>query len=172
MEQAIRASVLIGLVFGPMLVEARRSVSNERIQRERGGVEARGDVYSLMRVTYPAAFAAMIAESAIRDTAPWFWIGLIVFAAAKALKWWAIVSLGRAWTFRVIVVPGASLVSRGPYAWLSHPNYVAVVGELCGVALMAHAVVAGPIATVGFGALMWKRVTIEARALARVAAPR
>ena len=53
--------------------------------------------------------------------------------AAKALKWWAILTLGRFWTFRVIVVPGATLVAGGPYRWLRHPNYVGVIGELVGV---------------------------------------
>ena len=56
----------------------------------------------------------------------------MVFAGAKALKWWAIDTLGGAWTFRVIVVPDAPLVARGPYRWLRHPNYVGVLGEFIG----------------------------------------
>ena len=156
------------LVFSLMLVEAARAGRNERAQRARGGVEPDGDVYALMRVLYPAAFAAMIAEGVLGGTPPareLFAAGLVVFVIAKALKWWAIVSLGPLWTFRVIVLPGTALVSRGPYRFLSHPNYVGVVGELVGVALMTRAVVAGPIAIVAFGALLLKRISVEARAL-------
>src|SRR6186997_1530953 len=103
-----------------MLVETRRAARNERAQRARGGIEPPGDVYKLMRIVYPAAFLAMLAEGAVRG-APASGVivgGAAVFAAAKALKWWAIVSLGPCWTFRVIVVAGATLVARGPYRWV------------------------------------------------------
>ena len=56
--------------------------------------------------------------------------GLAMFGLAKALKVWAISSLGPKWSFRVLVVPGAPLVSAGPYRFMSHPNYLAVVGEM------------------------------------------
>jgi methyltransferase len=167
---------LLALVFAPMLLEARRAHRHERVQRARGGVEPPGDVYAVMRFAYPAVFLAMIVEGGWRhahaaasmfDT-PLGMAGLALFAAAKALKWWAIVSLGTAWTFRVIVVPGDAPVAGGPYAWLRHPNYVGVVGELVGVALMAGARVSGPIGTLAFCALMLRRVTVEDRALHRV----
>jgi methyltransferase len=120
-----------------------------------------------MRVSYPGAFVALFIEGVIRG-APSLRVvvaGAVVFVVAKIVKWWAIVSLGPAWTFRVIVVPGAGLVASGPYRILRHPNYVAVVGELVGVALMTGARFAGPVATAAFGLLMLKRVAVENRAL-------
>jgi methyltransferase len=92
--------------------------------------------------------------------------GVALFSASKALKWWAIHTLGRAWTFRVIVVPGAPLITTGPYRFLRHPNYVGVVGELVAVALMTGSRIGSPIAVVGFGLLMLKRIAVEQRALA------
>ena len=59
-------------------------------------------------------------------------IGVVVFVAAKIIKWSAILALGRRWTFRVIVVPGDTLVASGPYRYFRHPNYVGVIGELRG----------------------------------------
>ena len=99
--------------------------------------------------------------------------GAAVFAAAKILKWWAIATLGRFWTFRVIVVPGAPLVTRGPYRAMRHPNYVGVMGELVGVALMAGARWSGPAAIAGFGLLVMRRIAVEERTLrgAEQAAP-
>src|SRR5690242_5757285 len=99
-----------------MLVEARRAARNERAQRARGGVEPADDVYAVMQIAYPGAFAVMLAEGALRGDPPAtaFAVGLTLFALAKALKWWAIVSLGPFWTFRVIVIPGAKLVASGP----------------------------------------------------------
>jgi methyltransferase len=160
--------LLAAIVFGAMIVEARRAVRNERAQLARGGIEAQGDVYRAMRVIYPLAFLAMLAEGAVRHRPPSFAIaaaGLAVFAAAKALKWWAILSLGPSWTFRVIVVPGAPLVTRGPYRWLRHPNYLGVIGELAGVASMAGALVSGLTAVTVFGLLVAKRIVVEERAL-------
>ncbi len=141
---------------------------------------------AVMRIAYPAVFLAMIVEggavrrrrrshSSIRsspDVRRGLGAGdrgvLALFCGDKALKWWAIVSLGPAWTFRVIVVPGDAPVAGGPYTWLRHPNYVGVVGELVGVALMSGARVSGPIGTLAFCALMLRRIAVENRALHRV----
>lgn len=155
------------LVYAPMLVEARRAARNERAQRARGGVEAAGDVYRVLQIAYPGAFLVMIAEGAWRGGVmlPVFTLGALLFAAAKALKWWAILSLGPFWTFRVIVIPGARLVTRGPYRWVRHPNYLGVGAELVGAALMTGARVAGPLATAAFCALMLRRIQVEDRAL-------
>jgi methyltransferase len=170
--------LLLAAVFIPMLIEARLAASNERAQLARGGLEAPRDVYPIMRIAYPAVFLAMIVEGYWRDSVfvPFVWsiagfvsfvfAGFVIFVAAKAAKWWAIASLGNAWTFRVIVRPGAPLVTTGPYRWLRHPNYVAVVGELVAVALMSGARIAGPVGTLVFGLLMFKRIAVEERALA------
>ncbi len=156
-------------IYGAMLAEASIAARHERAQRARGGVEPDGDVYRLMRWAYPGAFAAMLAELAWRGRPPLVVVGagVAVFVFAKALKWWAIATLGAAWTFRVIVVPRAALVTTGPYRFLRHPNYVAVLGELVGTALMTGAIGIGPTTTLLFGVLLRKRVAIEERALGR-----
>jgi methyltransferase len=118
-----------------------------------------------MRIAYPAVFLAMILEGALWPGHGDAVAGVAVFAAAKSLKSWAIASLGDAWTFRVVVRPGVPLVARGPYRFLRHPNYVAVAGELAGVALMSGARVAGPLGTILFGLLMLRRISVEERAL-------
>jgi methyltransferase len=150
-----------------MIVEAIRAAANERAQRFHGGIEPSGDVYQLMRVAYPGAFLAMFVEGALRGgpQLPFVALGAVVFVAAKALKWWAILSLGPFWTFRVIVVPGAALVATGPYRWLRHPNYVGVMGELAGVALMTGAWVSGVAGIIIFGSLVIRRIAVEDRLL-------
>jgi methyltransferase len=160
------------LIFLPMAAEATRSARNEAAQRARGGCEPPGDVFNIMRVAYPATFLAMLVEGFIRGglngapSAPWIAAGgLACFAAAKALKWWAILTLGPFWTFRVIVVSGASLVRRGPYRFLRHPNYVGVVLELTGASMMTGAAVCGPLGIVLFGVLLERRIAVENRAL-------
>jgi methyltransferase len=167
----VTAAAVIVLAF--LLAEAWRANRNERAQRARGGREPAGDVYALMSVAYPAAFAAMFAEGFVRGAppAPVVAAGALLFAASKALKWWAILSLGPAWTFRIIVVPGMRLVTSGPYRLIRHPNYAAVVGELASVALMTGARLSGPLATTIFTALIIRRMSVERRALAELIAP-
>ena len=154
-----------------MLVEARRASANERAQRARGGIEPAGDVYNVMRIVYPGVFLAMFLEGSMRVTpAPMTLLtGVGLFLTAKALKWWAILSLGLFWTFRVIVVPGARLVAGGPYRWVRHPNYLGVLGELAGAALMIGAPVTGVAGIATFGWLLVRRIAVEERALREAA---
>ena len=149
------------------IAEVIVATRNERFQRARGGIEPPGDVYNLMQVAYPGAFLAMMAEGLSRGgpSVIVFLIGAMLFIDAKTLKWWAIRSLGQAWTFRVIVVPDAPLIDSGPYKLMRHPNYVAVIGELISVMLMTGAWVSGPLMTVLFGALILKRIKVEESAL-------
>jgi methyltransferase len=159
--------LILAAVLGVMLIELLVSRRNEAVFRRHGAVAAPDDVYGVMRVAYPGAFVLMATEGMVRAEWPveTFWWGAAIFAAGKALKTWAIVSLGYRWTYRVLVLPGAALVRTGPYAWLRHPNYVGVVGELVGMALMVGAWITGPIATLGFGWLLLRRMASEERAL-------
>lgn len=165
-----RLAVLALLVYGFMLVEARRAAANERAQRARGGIEPAHDVYPFMQVAYPGLFAVLLWEGLLRSVPTTMQVaaGAAVFAAGKLLKWWAIVSLGRCWTFRVIVVPGSRAIISGPYRFLRHPNYVGVAGELIGTALVANAPVAGALGTLLFVGVMALRVRVENRALSAI----
>lgn len=163
----LRTALSTLLVVVLLLIEALRSRANERALRARGAIEPPGDVYRAMSVAYPLALLAPFA-SAIRNgpaTLPVWTAGVIIFLAAKGLKVWAIRALGLRWTFRVLVVPGEPLVTAGPYRYLRHPNYLAVAGEIVGAATMCAAPAIGAIALLAFGALLWRRIAIEERAL-------
>lgn len=149
--------------------EAVLSAFNERQLRARGAIEPAGDVINIMRIAYPTTFVAMGIEGALTGPSPRdvMMFGLALFGLAKALKLWAISSLGSRWSFRVLVLPDAPLVTGGPYRFLSHPNYLAVAGEIASVAMIVWAPIAGVLATIGFGWLMIKRIRIEDRALGR-----
>src|SRR5207244_2330120 len=87
------------------------SAFNERQLRARGAIEPDDDVINLMRVAYPGAFVALAIEGALTGPAPPNVLlgGLALFGLAKALKVWAISSLGPRWSYRVLVVPGDPL---------------------------------------------------------------
>lgn len=57
-----------------------------------------------------------------------FWVA--VFLVLQLSRIWVLKTLGRRWTTRIIVLPGAPLVATGPYRFVSHPNYLVVIGEI------------------------------------------
>jgi methyltransferase len=159
--------VLFALAFVPMLLEMRLSIRNERALRSAGAVEPPGDAYRAMSVAYPACFAAMILE-AWRDpplSRAALVTGAAVFVLAKGIKYWAIATLGPRWTFRVLVPPRSHRTSAGPYRFMRHPNYLGVLGELAGMALLAGAPVTGSLSLAIFGLLLARRIRVEEVAL-------
>jgi methyltransferase len=166
MALAIAVAALLAVLL-VMAGEAALAVHNEGVLRGRGAIEPPDDVYATMRWAYPACFVAMALEGAATGPSPpnVLVIGLAIFGVSKALKLWAISTLGVRWTFRVLVLPGVPLIDRGPYAVIRHPNYLAVVGELIGFAMMAWAPVTGTLTVLGFGSLLLRRIAVEDRAL-------
>ena len=57
-----------------------------------------------------------------------FW--LAIFVLLEIARLWVLRTLGQRWTTRIIVLPGAPLVTRGPYRFVNHPNYLVVIGEI------------------------------------------
>ena len=106
-----------------------------------------------------------------RPFLPWLgWLALALALASQGLRWWCILTLGPRWNTRVIVVPGLPLVTRGPYRWLSHPNYVAVVVEGVVLPLVHTAWVTAVVFTVLNAVLLTVRLRVENRALAAATA--
>jgi methyltransferase len=162
----------LAVVFGMMLAELNLSRRHERWLLGQGAVVPDGDVYWAIALLYPTAFLVMGLEGLWRVAAEagsdagtrdpsWAASGLVLFAASKLLKYWAVRALGPRWTFRVMVVPGWRPVTTGPYRYVAHPNYVAVVGELVGAAMMFGAIVTGPVAIVAFGLALAARIRFE-----------
>jgi methyltransferase len=165
--QAAISVMSVVAVLLMMLAELQLSRYNERMLRARGAVEPPDDVYRTMAWVYPLLFVAMGLEGAWAGPAPGTTTlaGAALLGASKALKFWAIAALGGRWTFRVLVPPGAVVVTSGPYGLLRHPNYVAVMGELASVALIVGARVSGPVAMLLFGVLIRHRIRVEETAL-------
>lgn len=131
---------LYGLLLGAVGLE--RLLELDISRRHAAGAFARGGIeygqrhFRLMKLLHTGFLLACGLEAwgLERPFLPWLgWPMLALVAGAQALRYWAISSLGPAWNTRVIVVPGERAVTRGPYRFLRHPNYVAVLIE--GVAL-------------------------------------
>ncbi|WP_456825876.1 isoprenylcysteine carboxyl methyltransferase family protein [Cellulomonas sp. P5_E12] len=137
-----------------------------------GGIETGKRHYPPMVALHTGLLVACVVEvhAADRPFLPALgWTALVFVVAANALRWWCIATLGNQWSTRVIVVPGVALVRRGPYRWLSHPNYVAVAVEGAALPLVHTAwVTACAFTVLNAVLLLGFRIPTEERALRSV----
>ena len=161
--------VLVGLERLAELVVSKRHAA---WAFSRGGVERGQSHYPLMVVLHTGLLVGAVVEVWVADR-PFLpavgWSMLAVVVLSQALRWWCIATLGNQWSTRVIVVPGVALVRRGPYRWLSHPNYVAVAVEGAALPLVHTAWVTAVAFTVLNAVLLLGfRIPTEERALRSV----
>ncbi len=161
-------TVLVALVALERLAELVVSNRNAAWSFARGGRETGQGHYRFMVLLHSGFLVAMLVEAWVRrpevpPTLAWTMLALVV--ASQALRWWCIATLGRRWNTRVIIVPGLPPVTSGPYRFLSHPNYVAVVVEGIALPLVHGAWVSALVFTVANAALLVVRIRVENAAL-------
>ncbi|GAB3036309.1 isoprenylcysteine carboxyl methyltransferase [Nocardioides flavus (ex Wang et al. 2016)] len=169
MTGLVAFTVLVALVGLERVAELVVSTRNARWSMERGGVEHGLGHFPFMVVLHTALLVGALAEAWIRQPqvpSVLAWSMLAVVVASQALRWWCIATLGRRWNTRVIVVPGLPPVRSGPYRFLRHPNYVAVVVEGIALPLVHAAWITAVVFTVLNAALLTVRIRVEDAALA------
>ncbi len=158
------AQIVTLLVALQRLAELGYARRNARRLLAAGGVEHGAGHYPLFVALHGAWLVALFVLVPAEAPADWGLLGL--YGLLQLGRLWVIASLGGRWTTRVIVVPGAPLVTRGPYRFLRHPNYLVVALE---IPVLPLAFGAWQIA-LGFGlanlALLAQRIRVEERALA------
>jgi len=134
----------------------------------RGGKEFGHNHYPVMVTIHTALLVGCVVEvwALHRPFIPWLgWPMLAVAALSQVLRWWCVTTLGRRWNTRVIVVPNAALVRQGPYRWLHHPNYVAVVAEGLALPLVHTAWLTAAVFSLANALLLTVRIRTENSAL-------
>ena len=164
--------VAVALIALERLIELCHAARNTRALKARGAVEAGAAHYPLFVLLHAAWLGALLAFVPW-DTPPnWFWLGLMI--ALQVMRLWVILSLGPYWTTRIVTLPEAPLVRRGPYRFFKHPNYAVVTAEIAALPLAFGAyAIALAFSLANLSLLAW-RVRIEDRALASrrgIAAP-
>ncbi len=150
------------------LVELVVSKRNAQWSFDQGAKEFGRSHYPVMVVLHTALLVGCIVETAALHRPFIAWLGwpmLAVVAASQGLRWWCITTLGHRWNTRVIVLPQAPLVREGPYRWLHHPNYVAVVAEGFALPLVHTAWLTAAIFTLANAMLLRVRLQVENSAL-------
>jgi methyltransferase len=162
-------TVLVALVAVERVVELVVSKRNLRWSRAHGGVEYGHSHYPYMVVLHVGLLVGCLVEV-------WVWqrplipalslLMLVLVLASQALRWWCIATLGHRWNTLVVIVPGMPRVTGGPYRWLRHPNYVAVVIEGIALPMVGFAWVTAIVFTVLNAWLLTVRLRVENAALA------
>lgn len=162
-------TILIVLVAVERVVELIVSKRNLRWSAEHGGVE-----YGRSHYPYMVALHVFLLVGSLVEVWVWqkplipalSWAMFALVLASQALRWWCIITLGKRWNTLVVIVPGLPRVTGGPYRWLSHPNYVAVVIEGFALPMVGFAWVTALVFTALNLPLLAVRLRVEDAALA------
>jgi methyltransferase len=165
--------IFVALIAVQRLLELRLSRGHELFLRAKGAHERGAGHYPLIVVLHAAWLLATLVEGWSREAelSPLWPLWAALFLGGQALRYWAILSLGERWTTRVMVLPGAPLVGGGPYKFLPHPNYLAVVLEIFGAPMMFGAWITAGVFTLLNAGVLLVRIQAEERALGEVNQP-
>jgi methyltransferase len=153
------------------LLELRIANRNRRLLLARGGIEASPGHYPWMVALHSVWLVSCLAEVWLlrRPFVPVLAAAaLAVFLGAFALRMWVISTLGERWTTRIVCLPGAALITGGPYRWLRHPNYLAVVLEIVSLPLVHTAWLTSLVFSLLDALLLRVRIRAEEEALQQI----
>jgi methyltransferase len=161
------AALILGLVAAQRLGELVLARRNTRRLLAQGAHEVGAAHYPLIVALHAVWLLGLwylaVYQLPAGQSVNLFW--LLLFVVLQLARVWVIASLGGRWTTRIIILPGATLVRRGPYRFLSHPNYWVVAGELLVLPLVFGLAWYGLVFTLLNAAVMWIRIRAEAAAL-------
>jgi methyltransferase len=166
-------ALFVAVIVLERVAETIVSSRNVRRALARGGVEAGASHYPAMVALHAAFLASCVIEVWLlrRPWIPALGVPMIgVVATAMGLRYWVIFVLDGRWTTRVVYVPGDPLVAAGPFRWLRHPNYAAVVAEVAAIPLVHTAWLTAVLFTLANAWLLRWRIGVEEELLCRVAA--
>ena len=148
------------------LVELRIAKRNEKSMRARGAYEVGASHYPYMILLHVSFFISLIIEVMyIKSFSSPYYALIIVFLVLQLLRVWCLTSLGTYWNTKVIILPGAKVVAKGPYAFIRHPNYLIVCLEIAVLPLIFQAYVTAICFTILNFIILSVRIPIEEKAL-------
>ncbi|MCZ8379521.1 isoprenylcysteine carboxyl methyltransferase family protein [Mycobacterium sp. CPCC 205372] len=160
--------VFILVIAAERLVELLVARRHARWSIANGGREFGRRHYPVIVASHALLLVACLVEvyGGNRPFIPWLgWPMVAVVVASTGVRWWCVATLGRHWNPRLIVIPGAPLVRRGPYRWLHHPNYTAVAAEVAALPLVHSAWLTAIVFTVVNALVLTVRIRAENLAL-------
>ena len=161
---------VVGFVIIQRIVELFVARKNEQWIRAQGGYEVGAKHYPFMVAIHVGFFIALIFEVMVFERSmPSYWMFLfVVFACLQLMRVWVISSLGKFWNTKILVLPGAHVVKKGPFNFIRHPNYVVVTLEIITIPSMFGAYFTVLVFTILNFVILSIRIPIEEAALREV----
>ena len=151
------------------LIELRIAKRNEKTMLARGAYEVGASHYPYMILLHVSFFISLIIEVVyIQSFSSPYYALIICFLVLQLLRVWCLVSLGSYWNTKVIILPGAKVVTKGPYAYIRHPNYLIVCLEIAILPLIFQAYITAICFTILNFIILSVRIPIEEKALKEV----
>ncbi|MCM3566852.1 isoprenylcysteine carboxyl methyltransferase family protein [Neobacillus mesonae] len=149
------------------LIELMMAKKNENWMKQRGAVEFGTSHYPYMIMMHVLFFVSMILEKVFlnRELSPVWASILIIFITTQFMRGWVILSLGRYWNTKIIVIPNEKVIMKGPYRFIKHPNYAVVSLEFVLVPLLFNDYITACIFTVLNIFMLRVRIKAEEKAL-------
>ncbi|MCE9501489.1 MAG: hypothetical protein K8R21_13465 [Leptospira sp.] len=140
---------------------------NEKKIRDQGAIEYDAKGYKFIVLMHLCFFIALISENFYfeRGTNQFSIYLLFGFAGTQILRYWAIRSLGERWNTKILILPGQSLIISGPYKFMNHPNYIAVILEFAIIPLLFSCYYTAILFSILNLLILKRRIGIEEKAL-------
>ncbi len=140
---------------------------NEQIVRKEGAVEYDKDGYKYIVLLHMGFFISLLAEHFLFKTQfnGYSTIFFAIFIFTQLLRYWAIISLGKYWNTKILVVPGLNLIKKGPYKFMRHPNYIAVIIEIAVIPLIFSCYITAIVFSLLNLITLRRRIKLEEKAL-------
>lgn len=158
---------IISFVILQRLIEVIIAKRNEKRMLAKGAYEVGSSHYPIMIALHVSFFISLIVEVLFftNTISTFFPLLFMLFLFVQTLRIWCLFSLGSFWNTKVIILPGASVVKKGPYLFLKHPNYLIVCLEIALLPLMFQAYFTAICFTLLNFAMLSVRIPLEERAL-------
>lgn len=159
--------IILSIVIVQRLLELVIAKRNEKNMRAQGAYEVGASHYPLMILLHVSFFISLLIEVNTFNLtpSPLFLLFLIMFLCVQGLRVWCLTSLGSFWNTKIIVLPGTHVVTKGPYKYLRHPNYLVVSMEIALLPLMFEAYFTAICFTILNAIMLSIRIPTEERAL-------
>ena len=162
--------IFLFVLISQRLIELLIAKRNEKILKAQGAIEFDKNGYKAIAVMHVAFFISLISEKVFLQRAlnTYWFVFAVLFVGAQFLRYWAIKSLGVYWNTKILVLPNHQLINGGPYKYLRHPNYIAVIVEIAVIPLLFSCYITAIVVSVINLLLLNRRVRIEEMVLYRI----
>lgn len=141
--------------------------NNEKWLKKQGAIEVGTKHYPYIVMLHSSFFISLLIEVAYykKGLASYWVVLFICFMLVQALRIWTIMTLGKYWNTKIIILPHSLPISVGPYKFIRHPNYLVVILELLLVPLIFNAYITAIIFTILNLIILTVRISVEERSL-------